>query len=94
MVSLCVALHTNELYGFLSIFGKHPIVVDFEGCIKLPNIINLLEYSFPIDWSTLPHELFLEEHSADEASKCDVWAVGALLFRLFYGTDILDLSSS
>lgn len=53
-----------------------------------------MEYAFPIDWSTLPHELFLEEHSPDEASKCDVWAVGSILFRMFYGKDIIDLTGS
>jgi hypothetical protein len=42
-----------------------------------------------MDWNTIPHELFLEESSSDEASKADVWAIGSLLLRLFYAKDLI-----
>lgn len=92
LVSLCVALHASELHGFLAIYGKHALVFDEEGCLKLPSIAVLLDSTaFPLDWNTLPHEVFLEDLSENEVARADVWALGSLLFKLFYGKEVINL---
>lgn len=82
------------MYGYLSFFGKNTLFIDNEGNIKMPNVLNLIEGNFQLDWNTIPHEMLLEEGSQEEISKADVWAVGALILKLFYGQNIIPENSS
>lgn len=58
----------------------------------MPSIAVLLDSTaFPLDWNTLPHEVFLEDLSEDEVARADVWALGSLLFKLFYGKEVINV---
>jgi len=73
----------------LAFHGINGLLVDYEGFIKMPHILQLLEGSISLDWNTIPPEMLLEDYPMEECSKADVWALGSLLYSLFYGKNII-----
>ena len=53
------SLHNGGLYGFLSLFGENLILCDYQGHVKLPDMLFLLFGDKKIDELYLAPEILL-----------------------------------
>ena len=81
------------LSGFFALYADSLFFINERGELKIPNLIAMqFQKDKYLSKFALAPELFLDLVKDDIGPKADIWAIGVILYRIFWGKDIIDPS--
>ncbi|KRX09529.1 Protein kinase-like domain [Pseudocohnilembus persalinus] len=94
LIGIVTSMHMNQIQGYLSMYPTQILFLTPQGDLKTSNILTLLlSQKNQTRYAAAP-EMYLKKLDENLGDKSDVWAIGVILYKIFWGNWIIEQEDS